>query len=126
MKHKQELIDILMADAKIKGQYADYDGNTCAIGGIAVKFGWDPKPLRNYRRRFSSWYSNPNRNSIEGLFSMSNKSNMMKALKEAQEYFDLTIDQLQYIQHVNDAHSSTEQRHVALGTLISQWEEETK
>lgn len=117
MKHKQELIDILMADAKLRYEYADKEGNTCAIGGIAVKFGWSGKPLRG-------GYPGDKPNGRGIRYEIFARHNLAKAMRKAQEHFGLDVYQLQELQRTNDAHQEKYDRHQALKELVESWEEE--
>lgn len=126
MKHKQELIDILLADSKLQHKYADKDGNTCAIGGIAIKFGWSGKPLRKPLRKapgIDRWQPSPNKRSISALMAYHTGNKLVQAMKKAQEYFNLEDKQIRDIQITNDAWPTTEQRHDALERLVKGWEE---
>lgn len=114
MKHKQELIDLLMADAKLRYVYADGEGNTCAIGGMAEKFGWTPKPLKG----------EVNGKGVDALLKDRSRASMMPALKKAIEHFDLTKDQVKLIQKTNDRWGDTYDRHRGLKELVESWEEE--
>lgn len=113
MKHKQELIDILMNDAKLQFEYADKEGNTCAIGGIAAAFGWNPKPLKG----------EINQQGVDALLKKS-RASIMPPLKKAIEYFGLTKEQVKALQRCNDAFSDTEVRHMRLKEDVESWEEE--
>lgn len=113
MRHKQELIDILMADAQLQNRYADKEGNTCAVGGISAAFGWVPRPLKRDNKMY-----------INKLFLASNKHRMIVALKKAIAHFELTQEDLMCIQTVNDEFEDKEDRHNALRELIEGWQEE--
>lgn len=113
MKHKQELINIIMADAKLQYQYANSEGETCAVGGIAVAFGWDAKPLKG----------DTNGKGIDALFDIRSNARMMPFLKNAMKHFDLTKPQVKRLQTVNDLHRNDATRHLRLKELIESWEE---
>ena len=116
VKHKQELIDILMNDAKLRYAYADKYGNTCAIGGMAAAFGWEAKPLIDSPKRpYNS----------QGIDVVINtKTTMVRALKRAIRRFELDEYQLKDIQKTNDRFSDTTRRHEALKELVESWEDE--
>lgn len=114
MKHKQELINLLMADAKLRYVYADKEGNTCAIGGMAAAFGWKARPLRG----------DTNLQGIDHLLKGRSRASMMAPLKKAIEHFALTEQQVEALQQCNDAFSNEEIRHDKLREDVMAWEEE--
>lgn len=95
MKHVEELIAIIESDAEIQCEYLDEYGRTCALGGIARQFGWNPKRLP--KGNSSSIYELPD-------------GHLKAALLRAMKHFDVSQDFLLSVQRDNDHTGNTDER----------------
>lgn len=111
MRFKQQLLNIIEADAEIRQRYIDNKGQTCAIGGIGKALGVDMDDF--FRQPFNV-----------GWVYKDEYEEVIKLRETIMAHFHLTADQVSLIQRVNDSWPNKIVRHQKLRALIESWEEE--
>lgn len=115
MKNKAKAIEVIKGDCKIKQKYMDAEGNTCAIGALALSVGvkFPEQDPENYP---SAGFQG-NKESIDGKFG--GVSDFVFKIQEALLInFGLTPLILGQIQTANDSHNTPEDRQAAILTIL--------
>lgn len=104
MKNKAKAIKVIKSDCKIKQQYMDKDGNTCAIGALALSVGVMFPDYNDALFPITGWRGN-----IECI-DMGNSAFVIATRKALLDEFGLSTLDLCRIQKANDENDTPEDR----------------
>ena len=101
-EQKQQIINIIENDCLSHCLYISYTGKTCAIGALAQAAGWDFRDETTYKN-------------AQPILSPSNRP----LAQHVSDAYELTFDQLECIQRLNDAYYTVEERRIAIIKYIN-------